>query len=178
MPHASPSSKSQRSTRGARADAIALLRADHKHVEGLFKSFDKIKEDDDENKAELVKEICNELKVHTTIEEEIFYPAAREAMDDTDLLDEADVEHASAKQLIQDLETMQPGDDHYDAKVTVLGEYIRHHVKEEQNEMFPKIRKTNLDLKELGARLRQRKSELVSNARGRGAGPADAEMHA
>ena len=118
------------------------------------------------------------MKVHTTIEEEILYPAAREAMDDTDLLDEADVEHASAKQLIQDLETMQPGDDHYDAKVTVLGEYIRHHVKEEQNEMFPKIRKTNLDLKELGARLRQRKSELVASAHGRGAAPADTEMHA
>jgi len=177
MPHTNPSAKSHRSARGARADAIALLRADHKHVDGLFKSFDKIKEDD-ESKADLVKEICNELKVHTTIEEEIFYPAAREAMDDADLLDEADVEHASAKQLIHDLETMQPGDDHYDAKVTVLGEYIRHHVKEEQNEMFPKIRKTNLDLKELGARLRQRKSELVANAHGREASLSDAGMRA
>ena len=177
MPHTNPSAKSHRSAHGARADAIALLRADHKHVDGLFKSFDKFKEDD-ESKAELVREICNELKVHTTIEEEIFYPAAREAMDDVDLLDEADVEHASAKQLIHDLETMQPGDDHYDAKVTVLGEYIRHHVKEEQNEMFPKIRKTNLDLKELGARLRQRKSELVANAHGREASLSDAGMRA
>jgi hemerythrin-like domain-containing protein len=127
------------------------------------KSFDKITEDN-ETKADLVKEICHELKVHTAIEEKILYPAARGAMDDTDLLDESDVEHASAKQLIPDLETTPPGDDSYDTKATVLAEYIRHHVKKEQNEMFPKIRQTNLDLKELDARLRQRRNELASSA--------------
>jgi len=149
--------KSPRKT--APPDAIALLRADHAAVSKMFDTFDKMKSDGP-RKAALVQQICNELKVHASIEEEIFYPAARQVLKDEDLMDEADVEHAGAKGLIAQLEAMTPGDDHYDAKVTVLGEYIKHHVKEEQTEMFPKIKKTKLDLKAIGAQLQQRKTEL------------------
>jgi len=143
-------------------DAIQLLTADHKSVKALFQAFDKLKgrEEADEEKAELVQRICSELTVHATIEEEIFYPAVREAIDDEDLMDEADVEHASAKDLISQLESASPGDDHYDAKVTVLGEMIDHHVKEEEGEMFPKARKA-IDAVEVGAELAARKAELT-----------------
>jgi hemerythrin superfamily protein len=105
------------------------------------------------------------LVVHTTLEEEIFYPAAREALgDEDDLIDEAAVEHASAKDLIAQIQSSDPNDDLYDAKVKVLGEYIDHHVKEEESEMFPKVRKTELDLKSLGESLMQRKEELMGEA--------------
>ena len=108
----------------------------------------------------MVEPICSELTVHTTIEEEIFYPAVREAIDDEDLMDEADVEHASAKELIAQLEAANPGDDQYDAKVTVLGEMIDHHVKEEEGEMFPKARKADIDSAALGEEMAARKAEL------------------
>ena len=153
----------QSKSTGARGeDAFALLTADHKAVKALFKEFEELKESDDsdDQKEALVEKICNELKVHAQIEEEIFYPALREAIDDEDLLDEADVEHASAKELIAQLEQMQPGDDHYDAKVTVLGEYVDHHVKEEEGEMFTKARKADIDSALLGTELAVRKSEL------------------
>jgi hemerythrin superfamily protein len=125
----------------------------------MFKQYEKAKDVD--RKAALVERICGALKAHTTVEEEIFYPAVREAIDDDKLMDEADVEHASAKELIAQLESGKPGDDHYDAKVMVLGEYIRHHVKEEHGEIFPKARKSGVDLKDLGARIRARKAELM-----------------
>lgn len=142
-------------------NAIALLMEDHKKVKKLFSDFKKLKEDGDgDEKANLVNMICTELTIHTQIEEEIFYPAVRDAIDDEDLMDEADEEHASAKTLIAQLESMEPEDDHYDAKVTVLGEYIDHHVKEEHDEMFPKVKKAKLDLVELGAQMLQRKHEL------------------
>lgn len=143
-------------------DAIALLKADHKAVEKLFKEFDKIKQDEEaqDEKSELVAQICQELTVHTQIEEEIFYPMLRAAIDDGDLMDEALVEHASAKDLIEQLQSMQPGDDCYEARVTVLGEYVMHHVEEEEKEMFPKAKKADLDLKDIGERLSQRKEEL------------------
>ncbi|MHB8471442.1 MAG: hemerythrin domain-containing protein [Gammaproteobacteria bacterium] len=143
-------------------DAITLLTEDHKKVLKLFKDFEKLgKQDDSEGKEELVRQICTELTVHAQIEEEIFYPAVRDAISDDDLLDEAEVEHASAKDLIAQLESMQPGDELYDAKVTVLGEYINHHVKEEQGEMFPKVKKADLDLAALGEAMQQRKEELL-----------------
>ena len=146
-------------------DAIALLTADHKAVKALFKEFEELveQEDADERKAELVEEICTELTIHAQVEEEIFYPAVREAIDDDALLDEADVEHASAKDLIAQLEGMSPGDDHYDAKVVVLGEYINHHVKEEEGEMFEKARKADVDTAALGAELAARKRELQAD---------------
>jgi hemerythrin superfamily protein len=104
------------------------------------------------------------LTAHTTIEEEIFYPAAREALEDEgqDLLDEASVEHASAKELIGQIMTMSPDDDLYDAKVKVLGEYVDHHAQEEEKEMFPQCRKAKMDLDELGAQLQARKQELMA----------------
>jgi len=142
-------------------DAIALLRADHALVEDLFEQFEKAR--NERRKQTLATQICLELKIHAQIEEEVFYPAAREVLPkEKDLLDEADVEHASAKDLIAQIEAGKPGDDYWEAKVTVLGEYIKHHVKEEQTEMFPKVRKTRLDLKALGEQLRARKEELQS----------------
>ena len=142
-------------------DAIQLLTADHKSVKALFQAFEKIKGRGgaEDEKAEIVKRICAELTVHATIEEEVFYPAVREGIDEEDLMDEAAVEHASAKDLIAQLEEASPEDDHYDAKVTVLGEMIDHHVKEEEDEMFPKARKA-IDVDEIGAELAMRKSEL------------------
>ena len=147
--------------RRARAqDAIALLRADHRKVQDLFDQFEKARGDD--RKAALAQEICSELKVHAQIEEEIFYPAARDALKEKDLIDEATVEHASAKDLIAQIEEAQAGDELFDAKVIVLGEYIRHHVKEEHNELFPKLKKTKLDLKALGEQLAERKEALMA----------------
>jgi hemerythrin superfamily protein len=130
--------------------AIDLLVDDHKKVKKLFKDFDKLKEKGDaEDKQALVQEICNELILHTQIEEEIFYPAAREVVEE-DMINEAEVEHASAKDLIEQIQALDPSDPMYDAKVTVLGEYIEHHVEEEETEMFPKMKKSKLDLEALG----------------------------
>jgi hypothetical protein len=104
--------------------------------------------------------------VHTQIEEEIFYPAAREAIREQDLLDEAAVEHASAKELIRQLQDGQPGDEMFDARVKVLGEYVKHHVKEEQNELFPQVKKSRLDTRSLGEQLMMRKQELMGQMQG------------
>jgi len=143
-------------------DAIDLLIADHKTVQQLFKKFESLKEgDDNDAKGALVTEICTQLMVHAQIEEEIFYPAVREAVNDQDLMDEAEVEHAGAKDLIAELQDAEPGDDLYDAKVTVLGENIDHHVKEEQDEMFPKVKKAKVDTVALGQQLAQRKQALL-----------------
>jgi hemerythrin superfamily protein len=152
-----PASKAKAKRRAQ--DALALLRADHTLVQDLFEQFEKAR--DDRRKQTLAARICMELKIHTAIEDEIFYPAVREALPkEEDLLDEAEVEHDSAKELIEQIEAGKPGDELWDAKVTVLGEYIKHHVKEEHTEMFPKVRKTKLDLKELGERLAERKGQL------------------
>lgn len=143
-------------------DAIAMLMEDHKKVRKLFKEFEKLKESSDSNgkKSELVTQICNELTIHAQIEEEIFYPAVRDAIDEDDLMDEAEEEHLSAKDLIAQLEDMQPGDDHYDAKVTVLGEYVDHHIDEEQEQMFPKVKREKVDTAILGVQMMQLKNEL------------------
>jgi hemerythrin superfamily protein len=153
----------KKSTRSTQAqDAIAMLTADHKRVKTLFSEFDKLKEEgSDEEKSAIVEQICNELKIHAEIEEEIFYPAVREAIDDSDLMDEAIVEHAGAKELIAQLEEASPEDDLYDAKVTVLGEQIDHHVKEEEGDMFPKARKAKVDTEALGARMLKRRMALM-----------------
>ena len=143
-------------------DAIALLKADHAKVSAMFAQYDKLGDKAQAKKLDLARRICTELKIHTQIEEEIFYPATRAAIPkEGDLLDEAQVEHNGAKDLIAQLDAMQPGEDLFDAKVTVLGEYIKHHVKEEHTEMFPKVRKSKLDLRELGMRLAFRKEELA-----------------
>ena len=143
-------------------DAITLLTEDHKKVKKLFADFAKLAKSDgsDKAKAEVVRQICMELTIHAQAEEDIFYPAVRAAIKDDDLMDEADVEHAGAKSLIAQLEAMTPEHDHYDATVTVLGESIVHHVKEEEEEMFPKAKKAKVDTAALGAALIQRKHEL------------------
>jgi len=153
---------SSRST--AAGDAIKLLTDDHKQVKGLFQKYSKLidSDADGDERQPLAEQICMMLTVHASIEEEIFYPAAREAVVDSDLLDEAEVEHASAKDLIAQIRAMSPEDDLYDAKVTVLGEYIDHHVKEEQNELFPKCVKSSMDLKSIGKELATRKQELMA----------------
>ena len=144
-------------------DAIGMLIADHKKVQKAFRDFEKLKKSGSKRgKADIVRQTCADLTVHTKIEEEIFYPAARKAIKDADLMDEATVEHAGAKDLIAQLESMQPGEDLYDARFTVLGESVNHHIREEQNEMFPKVRKTKLDLNALGEQMAQRKAELES----------------
>jgi hypothetical protein len=151
-----------RSSRPAvsRKDAIALLEADHREVDAMFEQYETLT--DDADKKALAAKICLALKVHTTIEEELFYPPARKATGDGDLLDEALVEHAGAKNLIAEIEAMQPGQPLYDAKVKVLGEQVRHHVEEEETELFPEVRDTDLDLDALGAKLAARKAELMA----------------
>ena len=144
---------------GAPKDAIALLIADHKEVGGWFDDYEDLK--DDRQKGVLAAKICLALKVHTQIEEEIFYPAARQATKDNDLLDEALVEHAAAKDLIAQIGAMKAGDDMYDAKVKVLGEQIKHHVKEEEEELFPEAKHADMDLVDLGAKMASRKAELM-----------------
>ena len=148
-----------------KTDAIKLLTEDHKEVKKLFDEYKKLsdKEAPAGERQALAGQICSMLTVHTTIEEELFYPLAREALgEQADLIDEATVEHASAKDLIAQIESSSPDEPLYDAKVTVLGEYIQHHVKEEEGEIFPKIRKTELDLAVLGSEMAERKQALSS----------------
>ena len=146
-------------------DAIAMLKADHQTVDKLFKEFEGLKDGKkDEEKADCVEQICKALTVHATIEEEIFYPAAREALEEQDLLDEAKVEHGGVKELVGELENMSPGDELYDAKVTVLAEYVKHHVKEEEGEMFPKVKRAGLDTEAVGGRMAERKEELEAKS--------------
>ena len=156
------STKKQSRSKSGAQDAIELLTEDHKKVQKLFREFEKMKEDEDDGRQDLVKQICAELTIHALIEEEIFYPAAREGVKEQDLLDEAEVEHASAKALIAQLSSMESDDDLYDAKVKVLGEYVNHHIKEEQDELFPGAKKAKLDLEALGEQMMQRKQELES----------------
>jgi hemerythrin superfamily protein len=140
-------------------DAVKLLKQDHREVEDLFDSFEKARSDG--QKEKLATQICAMLKVHAAIEEEIFYPAAKAEIGDPDLIDEAQVEHNSAKQLIAEIEAGGPDDDLWEAKVKVLSEYIKHHVKEEEGEMFPEARKSELDLQALGEQMMARKQELM-----------------
>jgi len=141
--------------------AVRLLKADHREVDGWFDEFEQL--EDDTEKLELFTKIATALKIHTTIEEEIFYPEERGDVEE-DMLDEAYVEHAGAKQLIAEIEAMKPGDEYYDAKVKVLGEYIKHHVKEEEQPggIFAQAKKGDEDLDAMGERLKARKEELTS----------------
>ena len=140
-------------------DACDFLDADHREVKAMFKEFEGLTDRSKIGKKKIADQICDALTLHTIIEEEIFYPAVREAIKDDDLMDEALVEHASAKELIAEIAGMEPGEELYDAKVTVLSEQIDHHVSEEEGTMFPKVRKTNLDLVQLGEVMQARKDE-------------------
>lgn len=159
------SAKSAKSASAAIPDAIKLLKDDHRQVEEWFDAFEST--NGAARKQKLATQICLALQVHRQIEEEIFYPACREAGVEEDMMDEADVEHDGAQRLIDEIEAGRPGDDHWDAKVTVLGEMVRHHVKEEEKRdgMFAKAREAGLDLKELGADLKARKDELMKSMR-------------
>jgi hemerythrin HHE cation binding domain-containing protein len=141
--------------------AVEILKEQHDKVKKAFKEFEKLDREDTEAQQQLVQTVCEDLKLHTTLEEELFYPAAREAMDDEDIMNEAQVEHETAKLLIEQLENMGPDDPNFHATFTVLGEYVLHHVKEEEGEMFPQAKKSDLDLEELGARMRSRMQELT-----------------
>ena len=141
-------------------DAITLLRADHAAVGALFAEFAKARSS--ARKKALVATICTELAVHAQVEEELFYPAVKAALKDKALIPEAVVEQATMKALIAQVEGIEPDGEMYDAKVTVLAEYVKHHVKEEHTEMFPRAKKTKLDMAALGAQLAQRKAELLA----------------
>jgi len=154
---------SKRATK-ASMDAVAHLTNDHQEVKDLFEKYEDLAQadSDDEEKKNLAEEICTMLTVHATIEEEIFYPAARDAIHDESLLNEAEVEHQSAKDLIAQIQASDPSDALYDAQVKVLGEYVNHHVEEEEGELFPRVKEADLDLDELGAEMGARQEELLS----------------
>jgi hemerythrin superfamily protein len=146
-------------------DALQLLMADHREVKAMFQQYQKLADADEpeDERTLLANQICVALTVHTQIEEEILYPAARKVLTkDEDIVDEAYVEHAGAKNLIAQIRGMSHEEPLYDAKVKVLGEYIDHHVKEEESDFFPKLRKTSLDLDAMGAQLATRKNELMT----------------
>lgn len=153
---------------GAHAEgALGLLIADHREVQGLFEQYEKLvqRHAGDEERQLLASEICVLLTVHTRLEEEIFYPEAREVLgeDGEALLNEAEVEHAGAKDLIREIKAMDASDEMYDAKVKVLGENIEHHVGEEENELFPKLARSAMDLIDVGARMQARQKELMAS---------------
>ncbi|MDZ4737161.1 MAG: hemerythrin domain-containing protein [Rhodospirillaceae bacterium] len=149
-------------------DAVALLKADHRKVEELFEKFESAKAAS--RKKDLATQICTELTVHSTIEEEIFYPACKGEVEE-DLLDEAYVEHDGAKVLMAEIEASDPDDHFYDAKVKVLSEMIKHHVKEEEKRsagLFAQAKEAGLDVDDLGARMQSRKKELMAQIKSEG----------
>ncbi|MBT2326517.1 hemerythrin domain-containing protein [Variovorax paradoxus] len=158
-------------TKRTEPDACSLLDTDHRNVKKLFKAYEELTKSkaasSPQKKRDLANEICMELTVHAQIEEEIFYPGLREAIKESDLLDEAEVEHASAKDLIAQIQEATDIDDKFDAKVTVLGEYIDHHVKEERTQIFVKARAARgLDLVAMREQLEARKEELMAELTG------------
>jgi len=154
--------KSPRQHGSAADDAISLLSADHDKVKALFDQYEELGDRAHAGKQKLALQICTELIKHSTIEEDIFYPAVRKAdTDNEDAVDEAIVEHSAAKDLINQLLAMDAGEELFDAKMKVLSEQIHHHIEEEESELFPKARKAGLDLEELGQQMAQRKKEVV-----------------
>ena len=147
-------------------DAIELLKQDHRTVEDLFKQFEDLEDDDEDAAAEIIESACAELQIHDKIETEIFYPAVREQAEEEeveDLLDEAEVEHEGVRELIEKIEAMEWEDEKLHAHFTVLSEYVKHHVKEEEQEMFPKLKQLkSLDLEALGTEMMERKRELMA----------------
>jgi hemerythrin superfamily protein len=150
---------------GKPIDAIQILTSDHEAVKKLFNTYTKLAESNGsaEEKAAIAADICMELTVHAQIEEEVFYPAVREAVDDDLMMNEAAVEHGSAKTLIETIIASDPSDEMFDANVIVLSEYINHHVKEEQGDMFPKAKKAKLDMRALGEEIAARKEQLMAD---------------
>jgi hemerythrin-like domain-containing protein len=163
MQRRSAAAHTRPSRASARDDAVSMLMEDHKNVQKLFRDFEKAHEaEDDEACEQIARLACAELEVHTTLEEELFYPAAREVLgEDEDLIDEAEIEHQSAKELIAQLDAMEPDDRKFAATFTVLAEYVQHHIKEEEREMFPKVKKAKLDVDSLGEEMKARKAALA-----------------
>ena len=157
-----PAARAARAPKAPAAqEATALLKADHRLVSALFDQYEKTRST--ARKKTLVANICKELGIHAKAEEEIFYPAVKAALKDREMVPEATIEHASMKELMAQVEGKEPDGEMFDAKVKVLSEYVRHHVKEEETEMFPKARKTKLDMKALGAQIAARKDELKAS---------------
>lgn len=149
-------------TRSKSTEAMDMLKQDHAKVQKAFKEFEKMDRTDTETCRQVVRTVCDDLKVHTMLEEEIFYPAVRDAIEDEDVMNEASVEHEAAKTLIEQLENMDADDPNYYATFTVLGEYVMHHIKEEEGEMFPQAKKSDLDFESLAQRMQERKAELMA----------------
>ena len=164
-PKSKRTASSSASKRTRTPDPIALLKADHREVKDMHAHFEKLAEEGaaaSEREA-LARRICAALRVHARIEEEIFYPAVKPVIDDDLLLPEAKVEHDSARDLIEQIESSSPKDELFDARVIVLGEYVQHHVKEEEREMFREVRASKeLDLRALGKQMQARKEELMA----------------
>ena len=152
--------RKSKAKKAAKQDAIDLLKRDHADVKKAFKEFEKAKYKDPNACKQFVASICKAIDMHAKVEEEIFYPAVRERIKDDDLMNEAMVEHKSAKQLIAEIRGLAGDDPMLKANATVLSEYINHHVKEEENEMFPKARRLKLDLEGLAEKMLARKDEL------------------
>jgi hypothetical protein len=152
-------------SKSSTTNAISLLKADHVEVKDLFDQFEE--SEDESEKYEIAQQAIKELKVHSTIEEEIFYPAALEALqsedEDTEIMEESEEEHRVAKTLIEELSHLRPGHEHFEAKFIVLAENVRHHIKEEEGEMFKCVKETDLDLEALGEQMKARKEELLND---------------
>lgn len=166
---------SRKQEKGGSPDAIQLLRKDHEDVSRMFEEFEKADED---RKFELAADICQALTIHATIEEEIFYPQVREAMDAEDMMIEAEIEHDSARHLIEKIQEGEVDEVQLSAMIKVLQEYVNHHVNEEQRRMFPRVRKAELDLQALGRELLERKTELESELGNGEAGDESATLDA
>ncbi len=165
MPNPQPATTARTASQESSADALQLLMAEHREVKAMFQEYQKLAEAGGrgDERMLLASQICVALTLHTQLEEELLYPAAREVLTrDEDIVDEAYVEHAGAKNLISQLKTMTSDQPLFDAKVKVLGEYIDHHVKEEETEFFPKLRKTSLDLDTMGGQMAARKKQLMA----------------
>jgi hemerythrin superfamily protein len=158
----SKSANQNKERQQAARSAFDVLEEDHREVEEWFDEYDELKGSDEDRKADLAEKICLALKVHAQMEEEIFYPQAREASQDNDLIDEALVEHSTVKNLIAEIEAMEVGEELYDAKIRVLGEMVKQHIKEEEEELFPELQSTKMDLDAVGKELAERKEELMA----------------
>ena len=151
---------------GTGTDAISLLKRDHREVDAMFMAFDKAKSA--REKKRIATQVCTALTVHAAIEEKLFYPCARACLDDAFLVKEAEVEHQHLKELVGEIESMNASDDMFEAKMRVLMEYVRHHVREEEGEMFPMLRATEMDMEEMGRKLMAKREQLMRGRQSNG----------
>lgn len=166
--HASSRSRSEsrRDSEQAREEVLGLLIEDHKRMKKVFRAFERMDREARPDEAQaLVRATCVALMIHASLEEEVFYPAARECIDEESLIEEAEVEHASARSLIEQLLQLDPQDPKYAASFTVLGEYTLHHIKEEEKEIFPQLSRTDMDWPALVQAMHERRQELLQQYR-------------